>query len=80
MPPLSVLDAIGNTPIVALERIVPAGSARLLAKLESANPTGKATNASDTPVVPAVYSTIVPPGPPQLERSNWMIEAMKPAV
>ena len=35
-----VLDAIGKTPIVELRRIVPAGSARVLAKLESANPTG----------------------------------------
>lgn len=36
----SVLDAIGSTPIVALRRVVPDGSARILAKLESANPTG----------------------------------------
>jgi cysteine synthase len=36
----SVLDAIGNTPIVALRRIVPRGSARVIAKLEPANPTG----------------------------------------
>ncbi len=35
-----VLDAIGNTPLVQLSRIVPAGSARVVAKLESANPTG----------------------------------------
>lgn len=34
------LDAIGNTPLVELHRIVPPGSARLVAKLESANPTG----------------------------------------
>jgi cysteine synthase len=37
---MSVLDGIGNTPLVALERVVPAGSARVLAKLEWANPTG----------------------------------------
>ena len=37
---MSVLDAIGNTPLIELSRIVPAGSARILAKLESANPTG----------------------------------------
>jgi cysteine synthase A len=37
---MSVLDAIGNTPLVALERVVPAGSARIVAKLEWANPTG----------------------------------------
>ena len=35
-----VLDAIGNTPLVELRRIVPRGSARVVAKLESANPTG----------------------------------------
>lgn len=36
----SVLDAIGNTPLVELRRIVTHGCARVLAKLESANPTG----------------------------------------
>lgn len=35
-----ILDAIGNTPLVELSRIVPSSSARLVAKLESANPTG----------------------------------------
>ena len=34
-----ILDAIGNTPLVELRRIVPTGSGRI-AKLESANPTG----------------------------------------
>ncbi len=36
----SVLGAIGNTPLIELQRVVPAGSARIVAKLESANPTG----------------------------------------
>lgn len=36
----NVLDSIGNTPIVQLQRVVPEGSARVLAKLEWANPTG----------------------------------------
>lgn len=36
----SVLDAIGNTPIIELRRVVPPGSARVLAKLEFTNPTG----------------------------------------
>jgi cysteine synthase len=36
----SVLDAIGDTPLFELRRIVPPGSARIVAKLESANPTG----------------------------------------
>jgi len=35
-----ILDAIGNTPLVELRRVVPAGAARVIAKLESANPTG----------------------------------------
>lgn len=34
----NVLDAIGNTPMVRLNRVVPAGSATVLAKLESFNP------------------------------------------
>ena len=37
---MSVLDGIGDTPLVALERVVPASSARVLVKLEWANPTG----------------------------------------
>jgi len=36
----SILETIGNTPLVALRRLVPAGAARVLVKLESANPTG----------------------------------------
>jgi len=38
--PKGVLDSIGNTPIVPLRTIVPKGSARILVKLEWANPTG----------------------------------------
>jgi cysteine synthase A len=37
---MSVLNGIGNTPLVPLERIVPKGGARVLVKLEWANPTG----------------------------------------
>ena len=36
----TVLDAIGNTPMVELQRLAPPGGARIVAKLESANPTG----------------------------------------
>ena len=36
----SVLDLIGNTPIVRLGRVVPDGSAEVLAKVESFNPGG----------------------------------------
>src|SRR5437016_3492222 len=36
----TILQAIGNTPIVELRGIIPPGSARVLAKVEWANPTG----------------------------------------
>jgi cysteine synthase A len=36
----SVLDLVGRTPLLALRRISEAGSARILAKLESLNPSG----------------------------------------
>jgi cysteine synthase A len=36
----SILDCIGNTPLLELKGIVPAGCARILIKVESANPTG----------------------------------------
>lgn len=38
--PTDVLSAIGNTALVELRRIVPPGSARILVKVESGNPTG----------------------------------------
>ena len=38
--PRHVLAAIGNTPLVELRRIVPPDSARIVLKLEPANPTG----------------------------------------
>lgn len=40
MTSTGVLAAIGNTPLVELKRLPPAGSARIVVKLESANPTG----------------------------------------
>ena len=36
----SALDLVGNTPLVRLHRVVPDGSAEVLAKLESHNPAG----------------------------------------
>lgn len=38
--PATILDTIGNTPLLALRKVVPAGSARIVVKLEGANPTG----------------------------------------
>jgi cysteine synthase A len=37
---MNVLDAIGNTSLVRLRKVVPPGSARIFAKLEWENPTG----------------------------------------
>jgi cysteine synthase A len=37
---MSILDAIGNTPLVELRRLPPSAAARVLVKLEYANPTG----------------------------------------
>ncbi|HYA54591.1 MAG TPA: cysteine synthase family protein [Thermoplasmata archaeon] len=38
--PAGVLDAVGNTPLVPLRRVVPANCAKILVKLEFTNPTG----------------------------------------
>src|SRR6059036_3505732 len=40
MPYGSILDAIGNTPLVKLSRLSPKTGVHLYAKLEGANPTG----------------------------------------
>jgi cysteine synthase A len=40
MPANSVLDAIGNTSLVPLRRVVPDGAAKVFVKLEWENPTG----------------------------------------
>ena len=37
---MDILDSIGNTPLVELRRVVPAGYGKLFVKLEMANPTG----------------------------------------
>ena len=36
----NIVDSIGHTPFVELQRVVPSGCARVLVKLESQNPTG----------------------------------------
>ena len=38
--PRDILDRIGNTPLLALRKLAPAGGARILLKLEAENPTG----------------------------------------
>jgi cysteine synthase len=48
-----LLAAIGNTPLVELRRVVPAGGARVLVKLESANASGSAKDRSILSMVEA---------------------------
>jgi cysteine synthase A len=58
-----ILDAIGNTPLVELRRIVPKGSAHIVAKLESANPTGSMKDRlARTLIERAAASGRLPPG------------------
>src|SRR3989449_7663045 len=51
-----VVDSIGNTPLVNLRKIVPKGSARILAKLEFANPTGSMKDRMAKSVIEAASS------------------------
>src|ERR1700751_385328 len=46
-----ILDAIGKRPLVELRRIVAPGGARIVAKLESANPTGSMKDRVARPMV-----------------------------
>lgn len=58
-----ILDAIGNTPLVELRHIVPKGSARIVAKLESANPTGSMKDRlARTIIERAAAKGLLPPG------------------
>jgi cysteine synthase A len=60
---LNILDAIGNTPLVELRRIVPKGRARIVAKLESANPTGSMKDRlARTMIERAAAAGRLPPG------------------
>jgi cysteine synthase len=59
----AILDAIGNTPLVELRRVVPPGRARIVAKLESTNPTGSMKDrVAQAMVDAAVASKRLPPG------------------
>ena len=58
-----ILHAIGGTPLIALRSIVPRGSARVLAKLESANPTGSMKDRMAKAVIDAAEADgRLPPG------------------
>ena len=59
----AILDAIGDTPLVELRRVVPPGGARIVAKLESTNPTGSMKDrVAQAMVGAAVASKRLPPG------------------
>jgi cysteine synthase len=61
--PTSVLDAIGNTPLVELRRLAPRGGARVVAKIESANPTGSMKDRMARAIVERAAATgRLPPG------------------
>ena len=58
-----ILNAIGGTPIVELRAVVPHGSARVFAKLESANPTGSMKDRMAKAVIDAAEASgRLPPG------------------
>lgn len=52
----NVIESIGNTPLVEIRKIVPPGHARILAKLEWANPTGSMKDRMAKAVVEAAAS------------------------
>jgi cysteine synthase A len=53
----NILESIGNTPLVRLLRVVPPGSARVLVKLEWANPTGSMKDRMARAVVEAAEAS-----------------------
>ena len=59
----NILGGIGNTPLVELKKVVAPGSARVLVKLEWANPTGSMKDRmARTAIERAVASGRLPPG------------------
>ena len=58
-----VVGAIGNTPLIELRKVVPPGAARVLAKLEWANPTGSMKDRMAVAVIDAAAAGgRLPPG------------------
>lgn len=63
MPTKALLDAIGNTPLIELRRVIPSGSARVVAKLESTNPTGSMKDRMAKAIIAAAAADKrLPPG------------------
>jgi cysteine synthase A len=54
---LNIAGTVGNTPLVQLRRIVPAGSARIFIKLESSNPTGSMKDRMAAAVIDGAVSS-----------------------
>jgi cysteine synthase A len=67
----NVLEAIGNTPLVELRRVVPADHARVLVKLEGTNPTGSMKDRMAIAVIERAESDgRLPPGGTVVEYSG----------
>ncbi|HEY7545141.1 MAG TPA: cysteine synthase family protein, partial [Blastocatellia bacterium] len=64
----NVLESIGNTPLVQLQKVVPPGSARVLVKLEWANPTGSMKDRMAKAVIEAAEAS------GQLQRGGTVVE------
>ncbi|HLU82873.1 MAG TPA: pyridoxal-phosphate dependent enzyme, partial [Trueperaceae bacterium] len=66
---MSVLDAVGSTKLVALDRLAPASGVRLLAKLEGDNPAG---SVKDRPALAMVRGAMERG---ELKRGDRLVEA-----
>ena len=58
----TLLDLVGGTPIVRLDRLSPAGGPRLLAKLEYLNPGGSVRDAEVAEAIEAAGAAMVVTG------------------
>jgi len=66
--PSTILDRIGNTPMLPLRHILPGNGARILLKLESENPTGSMKDRMALAMVAAAEADgRLPPGGPVVE-------------
>jgi cysteine synthase len=60
---MNILDSIGNTPLIQLNRIVPSGSGRVVVKLELTNATGSMKDRMARAIIEAAErSRRLPPG------------------
>ena len=64
----TVLDIVGNTPIIRLPQIQPAGGGRVLAKLEYLNPGGSIKDRIGLPMIEAAERA--GPAPARAARSS----------